>query len=150
MQHLGFRIFEEVRTKRNLSYAAAADVGWERAIPIGSLYVTAVDPDTTIKVMFEEVKKLKNQPLSDKDLAAAKSTFLTHHLVSTESTDGQAVWLALSEMFGGDWRLELKLLDRVKAVDAKQVQAFANKYITHLQFEILGKAPIDKALFGSL
>jgi zinc protease len=150
MQHLGFRIFEEVRTKRNLSYAPHASMGWGGAVPLGHLYVTAVDPDTTMKVMFDEVKKLKSTPLTAKELAAAKSTFLTDHLASTEATDAQGAWLSAGQLHYGDWRFEAKLLEHVKQVTAEQVQAFATKYIQHLQMQVVGKKPVDKALFGSL
>jgi len=150
MEHLGFRMFEEVRTKRNLSYAPKASFRWGGGVPVGQLYVTAVDPDTTIKVMFDEVKKLQAQPLGAKELAAAKSTFLTSSLMSTETTDGQASSLARAQLLGGDWRVQRSLLERVKAVTAEQVQAFAKKHIARLQFQVMGSTKVDPALFGSL
>jgi zinc protease len=150
MEHLGFRMFEEVRTKRNLSYAPKAGYRWSGGVPTGVLYVTAVDPATTIKVMFDEVKKLKAEKLSQKQLEAAKSTFLTGSLMGTETTDGQASSLARAQMFAGDWRVQQTLLDHVKAVSADEVQAFAQKHIGKLQFQIVGNGTIDKGLFGSL
>ncbi|MFO0549057.1 MAG: pitrilysin family protein [Polyangiaceae bacterium] len=150
MEHLGFRVFEEVRTKRNLSYAPHASFNWTGGIPLGQLYVTAVDPDTTIRVMLDEAKALKTTPLTDKQLEAAKSTFLTKHLIGSEATDAQATWLARAEIYAGDWRFEKKLLENVKAVKAEDVRNFADKYIEHLQFEVLGPATVDKSLFTSL
>jgi zinc protease len=150
MRHLGFRVWEEVRAKRNLSFAPGAGAAWESGVPVGGLYVTAVDPDTTMKVMFDEVKKLKATPLTAAELAAAKATLLTEHLADSEAMSQQATWLAHAQLFAGDWRFEGRLLERVKAVDAQQVQAFANKYIQHLQFVVLGKSAVDKGLLGSL
>ena len=150
MEHLGFRMFEEVRTKRNLSYAPKAAYRFGGGVPTGVLYVTAVDPATTIKVMFDEVKKLQSEKLSPKQLEAAKSTFLTGSLMGTETTDGQASSLARAQMFAGDWRVQKTLLDHVKAVSADDVQTFAKKHIGKLQFQIVGNASIDKGLFGSL
>ena len=150
MEHLGFRMFEEVRTKRNLSYAPKAAYRWSGGVPTGVLYVTAVDPAATIKVMFDEVKKLQAEKLGQKQLEAAKSTFLTGSLMGTETTDGQASSLARAQILGGDWRVQQTLLERVKAVTAEDVQAFAKKRIAHLQFQIVGNGTIDKGLFGSL
>lgn len=150
MEHLGFRMFEEVRTKRNLSYAPKAGYRWSGGVPTGVLYVTAVDPETTIKVMFGEVKRLQTEKLSPKQLEAAKSTFLTGSLMGTETTDGQASSLARAQLFAGDWRVQQTLLDHVKGVSAEDVQAFAQKHIGKLQFQIVGSATIDKGLFGSL
>lgn len=149
MEHLGHRMFEEVRTKRNLSYAPKAGFFWGGAIPLGQLYVTAVDPNTTIKVMFDEVRKLQGQRLSDSELSSAKATFLTDSLMATETTDGQASSLARAQIFAGDWRVQVELLERVKAVTAEQVLAFA-KTIAHLQFQVMGDGKIDTTLFGSL
>ena len=151
MEHLGFRMFEEVRTKRNLSYSPRASLRWATAMPLGSLYVTAVDPNTTIQVMYDQVKKLKDVPLTEADMAAAKASLLTDHLTSSETTDGQAGWLARAQLFGGDWRMEKRLLDAVKSVTAEQVQAFAKRYVTHLQIVVIGDpAKIDNALFDAL
>lgn len=150
MEHLGFRVFEEVRTKRNLSYAPHASFRWASGIPIGQLYVSAVDPNTTIKVMFDEIAKLKNEALTPKQIAAAKSTFLTGHLMSSETTDGAASWLARAQIYAGDWRFEKGLLENVQKVSLEEVKGFANKHLQHIQFQILGGAEIDKKLFGSV
>ncbi len=149
MEHLGFRVFEEVRTKRNLSYAPHASFRSSSAVPIGQLYVSAVDPNAAMQVMFDEVGKLKSQPLTPKQLEAAKSTLLTEHWMNTETTDGQASALARAELLGGDWRLEKTLIEQVKAVTAEQVSGFAKKYIQHLQFDVLGSGAVDAKLFES-
>jgi zinc protease len=150
MSLLRYRLFEEVRTKRNLSYAPSAGLGGS-SVPIGYLYVTAVDPNTTLKVMFDEVRRLKDQPISDKELSGTKATFLTGYLMQNESTDGQAGALADAEILGGDFRLARTLPDRIRAVTPVGVQAFAKKYLGKLQMVVLGdRSKIDRSLFESL
>jgi len=51
MNILSWRLFEEVRTKRNLSYAPSAFLSRQSANKAG-IYVTAVDPETTIQVAY--------------------------------------------------------------------------------------------------
>ena len=51
------RVWEEVRTKRSLSYAPSSRYG-NVLSNYGSIYVTAVDADSTIKVMIAELKRL--------------------------------------------------------------------------------------------
>jgi zinc protease len=151
MSLLRFRLFEEVRTKRNLSYAPGAGLGGGSSVPTGYLYVTAVDPNTTMKVMLDEAKKLQNEPVSDKELAGTKATFLTNYLMQNESTDGQAAMLAEADLLGGDWKLARTLPERIRAVTAAGVQAYAKKYVARLQVVVLGDpAKIDKGLFGSM
>jgi zinc protease len=148
---LRYRLFEEVRTKRNLSYAPSAGLGGSSTVPTGYLYVTAVDPNTTVKVMFDEVRRLQSDPVSEKDLAATKATFLTTYLMQNESTEGQAAMLADAELLGGDFRLARTLPDRIRAVTPAGVQAYANKYLHRFQTVVVGDpAKIDRALFTSL
>jgi predicted Zn-dependent peptidase len=147
---LRFREFQEVRTKRNLSYAPDAFFA-SGGIPRGGLYVTAVDPTATMKVMLDEARKLRTQPVPESELAGGKSVWLTDYLVRNEATDGQAAALAHAQLLGGDWRLERTLPARARAVTSAQVQAFANKYLGRLQTVVLGDpSKVDRALLTSL
>ncbi|MEO7329159.1 MAG: pitrilysin family protein [Minicystis sp.] len=151
MSVLSYRLFEEVRTKRNLSYAPSARLSTNLSIGIGLLYVTAVDPNTTMKVMYDELRRIQNEPVPEKELAGSKSIFLTDYLMDNEPTDGQGSMLARAALLGGDWHLAKTLPERIRAVKAGDVQAFAKKYATHLQTTVLGDpAKIDKGLFGSI
>jgi zinc protease len=150
-QQLRYREFEEVRTKRNLSYAPAAYYAGATDFPHGALYVTAVDPNTTIQVMYDEARRLQAETVSDKDLAGDKSVFLTGFLMANEATDGQADLLAKAQIYGGDWRLSRTLPEKIRNVSSAEVQAFAKKYIANLQVVVLGDpSKIDKSLFESL
>ncbi|MFO0588231.1 MAG: pitrilysin family protein [Polyangiaceae bacterium] len=151
MNILQYRVFEEVRTKRNLSYAPSASFAISTSLPQGVLYVTAVKPDDTIKVMFDEVKKLQNEAVADKDLTATKSVYLTHYLMRNEETSGQASMLGTALLLGGDWKLSRTLPERIRAVTPAGVQAFAKKYMGRMQFTVLGDpAKVDKTLFTSM
>lgn len=151
MNVLGYRVFEEVRTKRNLSYAPSARLSTSLSIGFGMLYVTAVDPNTTIKVMYDELKRIQSETVPEKELAGNKSIFLTSYLMENEPTDGQGSMLARAQLLGGDWHLAKTLPERIRGVKAADVQAFAKKYATHLQTSVLGDpSKIDKGLFGSI
>lgn len=151
MDVLHFREFLEVRTKRNLSYAPSADFNSRSAVPWGILYVTAVDPTATMKVMLDEAARLAREPLADDELAGNKSVFLSRYLMSAETTDGQASLLAQMQLYAGDWRQARTLPDRIRTVTSADVQAFAKKYMHKLQTVYLGDASkIDKKLFDAL
>jgi predicted Zn-dependent peptidase len=151
MNVLRFRVFEEVRTKRNLSYAPNAGLSQNLTTPLGFISVSAVDPGKTIKVMLDEARKLRDEPVSAQDLAGTKATYLTNYLMQNEAVDGQAGLLGEAELLGGDWHLGRTLPERMRAVTAAGVQAYARKYMQRFQFVVVGDpAKIDKALFGSL
>ncbi|HEX8107720.1 MAG TPA: pitrilysin family protein [Kofleriaceae bacterium] len=147
MRWLGTRGFEEVRTKRNLSQAPAAFFNWNTGCPTGALSVTAADPRMTMKVMLDEAKQLRDTKLSEHDLVAMKAELLTGAYLASEAPADQAAMLAASQLRGGDWHFVRTFPDRVKAVTADQVQAWAQKAITHLHTFVIGDGQkIDKQL----
>lgn len=151
MSLLSYRLFQEVRTKRNLSYAPGAGLRAQSEDPLGYLYVTAVAPDQTYGVMLDEAKKLRSTRADAKDLAGTKSTFLTGLLEANETVDGQAALLARSLIYAGDWRFARELPAKIRAVDAAAVQKFAQDHIQHLQTFVLGDpSKVDPRLFQSL
>jgi zinc protease len=144
------RVWEEVRTKRNLSYAPSAGFRSGVEVTRGQLYVTAVDPNTTWKVMLDEVKRLAETDVPAADLAGAKAQFLTGHLAGNESTSGQASWLGTCDVVGGDYKLAKILPEQIAAVKAADVKAFAKNRVLRLQTAVLGDASkLDRALFES-
>jgi predicted Zn-dependent peptidase len=132
------RLFFEVRTRRNLSYAPGPVWELTAAGAYGGLYVTAVDPTTTWKVMLAELRRLQDEVVAAEDLAGAKAQARTRMLMRQESTDGQAGGLAEGLLLTADWRFRARLADSVKAVTGEDVQAYARKYFGRLQVVLLG------------
>ena len=146
---LGDRLFEEVRTKRNLTYAVGAGLA-NRATNRGSLYVTAVEPDTTLKVIFSEVRRLQREPLSRATLAENVSTFITQFWLGQQTSMGQAAQLGAFELVGGGWQNLYRFVDAVRRVTPADVQRVAKKYMQHGRFAVIGDpAKIDRALITS-
>jgi zinc protease len=150
MDILQWRLFEEVRTKRNLSYAPAA--GFESQLANrGFIYVTAVKPDTTIKVMLGELKKLQLEPVSAKDLKNRIALFLTGYYMRNETNASQASFLATYEISGLGWKAGEKFIENIKKVTAEDVMRVANKYFHNLQFVVIGNPKlIDEKVFTSM
>jgi zinc protease len=148
---LDHRLFEEVRTKRNLSYAPHASINGRSMAPAGFLYVTAVDPNTTVGVMLDEVKKMQVAPLSEVELAGTKSVFVTGFMSQGETTDGQADLLAATQIYAGDWHWFRKMPEAVRAVTAKNVQDYMKARVGKLQVDLVGDpTKLDPKLAGSL
>jgi zinc protease len=146
---LSNRLFEEVRTKRNLSYAVQAGVS-QRHANYGLLYVTAVQPDTTIKVMLSEVERLKNEPITAERLAQSVNGFLTQYWLAQETNMGQAGTLGTYELVGGGWENAEAFTRRVQGVTPADIQRVARQYLRNVHFAVIGNpAAIDRALFTS-
>jgi zinc protease len=147
MRWLATRELEEVRTRRNLKAAPAVVFHWNTGGPTCELHVTAVDPRATIKVMLDEARKLRDTKMTERDLVAVKAALVTDAYLAAEAPADQAALLAASQLRGGDWHFVRTFPDRVKAVTADQVLAWAHKAITHLHTFVIGDGrKIDKQL----
>lgn len=137
ISRLAQRLFEEVRTKRGLSYAPAAYFG-PNFSNYGAIYVTAVSPDTTIKVMLAEVKRLQDEPVPEKELRDLGNQFLTGYYLNMETNASQADLLARYELIGRGYQDAGKLMDRVKAVTPEAIKKVCGEYMHNLQYVLIG------------
>ncbi len=140
-------VFQEVRVRRNLSYAPDAELH-SQAANTGAISVSSVNPNEAIRVMMGEVKKLREQPVDESTLASMAGYFLTTHFLKLESNAAQAAELAQYELIGGGWRNSVEFLDRIRKVKPAEVQAAANKYMRNFRFTVVGNpADVDKSVF---
>ena len=141
------RVFEEVRVKRNLSYAPSAFLG-STAANTGGIYVSAVDANQAVRVMLDEIARLQNQPIDQDDIQSAVAQFLTSYYLGQETSAAQASELAQYELVGGGWRNSLQFLDKLRAVTPADVQRVSQKYMRNIRFVVLGNpSQIDKTVF---
>ena len=141
------RVFEEVRVKRNLSYAPDAFLRNQSA-NIGGLYVTAVDANQAVRLMLNEIARLQREPIGRDDINAIIAQFLTQYYIGQETNAAQASELAQYELIGGGWRNALLFLEKLRAVTPTDVQRVAQKYMRNIRFVVLGNPQqIDKSVF---
>ena len=141
------RVFEEVRVKRNLSYAPDAFLRTQAA-NIGGIYVTAVDANQAVRVMLNEMTRLQREPIGKDDITAVIAQFLTTYYIGQETNAAQGAGLAQYELIGGGWRNSLQFLEKLQAVTPADVQRVAQKYMHNIRFVVLGNpTAIDKTVF---
>jgi predicted Zn-dependent peptidase len=141
------RVFEEVRVKRNLSYAPSAFLS-SQAANVGGIYVSAVDANQAIRVMLDEIRRLQTQAVSETDITGVVSQYLTTYYMGQETNAAQAASLAEYELIGGGWRNTFDTIARLRAVTPTDVQRVSQKYMRNIRFVVLGNpAQIDKTVF---
>ena len=141
------KVFEEVRVKRNLSYAPSADMD-SKGSNTGNIYVTAVDANQSISVMLNEINSLKANPVEVSEISGVTGQFLTTYYVGQETNIAQVGELARYELIGGGWRNAFEFLNQVKKVTPEDVQRVSQKYIKNLRFIVLGSpAAINRQIF---
>ena len=97
------RVFEEVRVKRNLSYAPSAFLS-SQAANVGGIYVSAVDANQSVRIMLDEIRRLQVQQVDQTDITGVVSQYLTQYYLGQETNAAQAANLAECER---SWRGEI-------------------------------------------
>ncbi|HKP46680.1 MAG TPA: pitrilysin family protein [Pyrinomonadaceae bacterium] len=141
------RVFQEVRVKRNLSYAPSAFLGTQAA-NVGGIYVTAVDANQAVSVMLSEINRLQTQAADQYDINGVVSQYLTTYYMGQETNAAQAGNLAAYELIGGGWRNSFDMIARLHSVTPADVQRVAQKYMHNLRFVVLGNPKsVDTKIF---
>jgi zinc protease len=141
------RVYQEVRTRRNLSYAPNAEMN-DNAANTANIYVTAVDANQAVSVMLREIESMKNSEMDDEGFTGVPGYFLTTYYINQETNAAQVAELARYELIGGGWRNSLTFLDKIRGVSAKDVQRAAQKYMKNLRFVVVGdQAAVNRRIF---
>jgi zinc protease len=143
---LSGRMFNEIRVKRNLTYAVSAPFV-ERAIAAGGLYVTTTSPDTTLALMRTVVDELKTGTITRFGLEQLVQQFITEYFLDNETNADQADFLAQAQLYRGDWRTADRFVEELRRVTPQDVRRVANQYIKGVRFAFVGdpsRAPAER------
>lgn len=141
------RVFQEVRAKRNLSYAPDAFLRSQGA-NIGGIYVTAVDANQSVHLMLDEIARLQRVAIDDQDIQSVVAQYLTSYYIGQETNLAQAGELAQYELLGGGWRNSIDFIEKLSAVTPADVQRVTQKYMRNIRFVVLGNPKsIDTRIF---
>jgi zinc protease len=141
------RVFQEVRAKRNLSYAPDAFLRNQGA-NIGGIYVTAVDANQSVQLMLDEMTRLQKEPVSNDDIQSVVAQYLTSYYIGQETNAAQAGELAQYELIGGGWRNSVDFIEKLNAVTPADIQRVSQKYMRNIRFVVLGDPKsIDTKIF---
>ena len=141
---LSDKLFTEIRTKRNLSYAPQA-YARGGAIPYSAVYVTTTNPKAAVEVMANEIDSLKTMGFTEKDLKNSKALFITSNYMKDESTNAIAASLGTAETLG-NWKIAESLPVIINNTTQTQMTDAFRKYIMGIKWNYLGiKKQADEA-----
>ena len=133
---LADHLFDEIRTKRSLSYAPSA--GYSTNVnPYSNIYVSTTDPKQSVSVMIDELKKLKKEGFSEKEIKDQKSGYLTSYYMGLETNAAQTMGLGMAEV-KGNWKNFNSFIENINKVNPKEVNTVFNKYIQGIRWSYLG------------
>jgi predicted Zn-dependent peptidase len=133
---LSNRLFREIRTKRNLSYAPYAHTV-NRLMPYAVLYVSTTSPKEAAQVMVDELKDLRDNGFTEEELASGKSGFITSNYMKEESTGAIAASLGSAEVLG-DWKIADETAERITKVTLAEMNSVLKKHVKNIRWSYLG------------
>jgi len=131
------RLFSEIRAKRNLTYAVDAPFV-DRAQTAGGLYVTTVDPNTTLQVMRQQITELQNGWITPRGLDQVVQQFITEYFLKNETNADQANQLARAQLYQGDWHHAVQFADELRQVTPDDVHRVLRTYVRNVRFVYVG------------
>lgn len=137
LSHLRNILFEEIRTKRNLSYAPASFLTSTLGNGVGMMSVSSVYPDSSIVLMNAEMEKMRKGDFSAEDLEDSKQVYITSYYMRQMTNSGKASSLYYSERNAGSWKNAFSY-DAIQEVDKDAVQKAFETYAHTMQVGIVG------------
>ena len=129
---------EGSRLSRRLVYLdrVAVDVGldWSWRLDPGLLVFHAElapdgDPARVEATLYQELARVAEEGISDRELAKAKNNLRAHLLRELTTSSGRAHALGSYEAYLGSWRAGLRLAERYSGIDGAAVRAAAERYL---------------------
>jgi zinc protease len=134
---LSGRLFGEIRSKRNLTYAVSANYR-DRALTSVGLYVTTTAPDTVLSLMLAEIRTLKLFPIQTDLLRPIVQQFITEYFLDNETSTAQADFLARAQLYRGDYSAGDRFVAELRAVSGADVRRVAQRYFTNARWAYVG------------
>ena len=136
------RLNQILREEKGFTYGAGSNFDW-LPVPgpfIASSAVRTNVTDSSLAIFFSEFQRLRNEPVTDAELARARSYVVLGTLGDFETTRQVAGGLASLTMFGLPLSTIPADLERIQALGAADVQRVARKYLdpSHLTVVIVG------------
>jgi zinc protease len=144
---LHHRLFEEVRTKRGLTYSVSSALG-NSAINAGYLYVTSTQLPEAVSIMFDEVKKMQTEKIDPKTLELQVRKFTSTWYLGREQASSQATILALYEILGNTWKNADGFIARLNKVTPEAMLLVSQKYFKDFTYGVVGPEKPNLSLPG--
>ncbi|HLU80591.1 MAG TPA: pitrilysin family protein [Flavobacteriaceae bacterium] len=96
---------------------------------VGALPMGDVELDTLLASIDEEIDKLQNELISEREFEKLQNIYLNNYVNSYSTVQGKASALATYDVLFGDANLINKELDIYQSITREEIKAVANKYL---------------------
>lgn len=146
--NMSSRLFEEVREKRGLAYEVRAGVSLYQdtgAVSISAGVEAAKSPQA-IRVILDELVKMRKKPVTAGELRRAKDYLLSQLCMALEDTLDHLLWAGERIVDGDTLPDQKKIKNYVEEVTAKDIQRMAAGIFRNEDMHLALIGPVDAAL----
>lgn len=121
------RLFQNIRENRGLAYAVHSYLAQYMDVGMLGIYAGVAEDKLhdVISLIFDELYRLCNDPLTDKEILSAKELLKGNYLLSMESTDNQMIKLAKNEIcFGRNISMQ-EIIEHIEEIGKDDIRALA-------------------------
>jgi zinc protease len=139
------------RLVRGRQIAAGADAGYdlysrqEEQLLFSATPARGHDVSELENALLEEIELLKNEPVSEQELARIKAQVVASDVYEKDSVFYQAMQMGTLETVGLGWQVMDEYRDKINAVTPEQIQVVARKYLqnSNRTVAVLDPLPIN-------
>ena len=129
------RLFKSLVKEKGIAASVSTANGYpgSRHHNLFVIFAEPVSPHTTADLetaIYEEVDRLKREPVESQELEKAKNQLKADLLKNLATNSGLAGMLSYYEIVAGDWRYISTFLDLVEKVTPEDIMAAADTYLT--------------------
>jgi predicted Zn-dependent peptidase len=143
--NMSSRLFQEVRERRGLAYSIFSFQSSYVDTGMLGVYVGTHEKsiNETVDIILEEMKSMKEKPVGEEELRAAKEYVKGGLYLASESTDNRMQRLAQNEIyFGRDLPLE-EVIEGFEKVSSFDIQALANDLFQEKYLSAVLLGPVE-------
>lgn len=130
------RIYEILRTKHGLTYAAYAGAS-NRKSNYGVFYVSTSYPDSAVKLFYEEVENVKNIPIKKDEIDDVRNIYETSFYMNNELSSEKSFMNGYNYLMNGDYDYNAKFMKNVEKLKVEDITEFYRMYLKNFTFLIL-------------
>ena len=125
------RLQKKLIYDKEIALSVYSDFSW-RIDPTLFVFYIQMKPNYSSemgeKLLYDEIEKIKNGDILDKDIIKAKNKIEGYFFKSIKTTLGWGEKIGSSEMLFGDYNFIFKVLDEFKKIEKNNLINVANKY----------------------
>jgi zinc protease len=127
----GGRLFLELRDRQSLAYVVTSFVRPGVDPGMFAFYIACDHSkvDQAISGLSEEIRKVRDEEISNEEVEEAKENIIGNHLIALQSTWARAETRCLNELYGLGHDYHLEFVEKISQVTPEQVRAVARRYL---------------------